>query len=555
VSNVSSWPLRRNIPEESGYGRWALAALLFAFFSCSPGSHAAADSSPRLQTAEAQVGNVNFPTNCSNAAQTTMERGLALLHSFEYERARQAFTSALRLDPHCALAYWGRSMALYESLWDFPSAETLASGRQDVEQAEKLAVPDARIRGYIEAAAAFYQRATVRPAARVEAYSAAMQRLYRAHPEDNEAGELYALSLVSLAQMGVEDLANRRKAIAILEPILEKYPQNPGAAHYLIHASDVRELAPEGLAAARAYARIAPNSAHALHMPSHIFRRLGMWKETIAGNLASAAAAAEASRAHHGQADYQFHAMDFLDYAYLQTGQETKARGLVVELRNVPQAGEADIIDAQNRFRARNALELHQWTEAASLAIPAERLEWQDYTYWARAIGAARDGDVQGARNDVEKLVEIAKLLKSAETQRQHGGMAPAGMAIDPTEAAGWLAYAEGQKDQAVALLGLAADHEDARDEEPFATPAREMLADLLLQLARPEEALAAYRKVLGNHPNRFDALLGAARAADSLGDHRAAADFYAQLIRNCPPGADRPELQSARRYLAAHPK
>jgi Tfp pilus assembly protein PilF len=483
-----------------------------------------------------------------------METGLALLHSFQYAEAEQAFANAAHDDPQCALAHWGKAMALYEPLWDFPQPQTLALGWQDVEQAQKIGGQDPRIRGYIEATSAFYQPNDRRPIARAQAYSSAMETLYRDQPKDNEAGELYALSLIALAQMGVDALANRRLAIAILNPIFAKYPENPGAAHYLIHATDVRELAPEGLLAAQVYARIAPDSAHALHMPSHIFRRLGMWKEMIASNVASAAAAEEATKTHRGDADYQLHAMDFLDYGYLQSGQEAKARRSVPALKNVARAQESDVLDAQSRFAARNAIELHRWKEAAALEVPNERPVWQDYTYWARAIGAARSGELQAARNDVQKLVEIARIVKTAESQQGSGGMAPSGMGIDPSEAAGWLAYAEGKADEALSILRAAAEREDARDDEPFATPAREMLADLLLELQRPADALAAYKEVLKNFPNRFNALYGAARAADALGDRSTAADFYSKLIRNCPANADRPELAAARKYVAAQP-
>jgi tetratricopeptide (TPR) repeat protein len=484
-----------------------------------------------------------------------MENGLALLHSFQYLEAERAFTDASRLDPQCALADWGKAMALYQQLWHFPNAATLRFGWQDIERAQKLAVKDSRIAGYIQAAAAFYQPATIKPSARVEAYSSAMEKLYREHPDDNEAGELYALSLISLAQMGVEDLPNRKKAIAILNPIFSKYPDNPGAAHYLIHACDLPALASEGLAAARAYAKIAPDSAHALHMPSHIFRRLGFWQEVIDSNIASAGAAAKATKEHRGDADYQFHAMDFLNYAYLQSGQEAKARMVVTQLKDIPGASEADIIDAQNRFTARNAIELHHWKEAATLEIPKERLALQDYTYCTRAIGAARSGDLRGAQADVQKLISIAESLK-AEEIRQHGSgdASPPAMAIDPREAEAWLAQAEGKSDKAIDLLRSAAEREEAHDDEPFATPAREMLADVLMDLKRPAEALTEYKEVLKNFPNRFNAVYGAARAADSLGDRRTAADFYNKLISICPLNADRPELQTAREYLAAHP-
>jgi Tetratricopeptide repeat len=481
-----------------------------------------------------------------------MEKGLALLHSFQYEEAEQAFADAARVDANCALAYWGKAMALYEPLWNFPNAKTLALGREDVTEAQKVAAKDSRVRGYVEAAAAFYQEAKLTPASRAGAYSAAMEKLYNEHPEDNEAGELYALSLIALAQMGVDDLPNRRKAIAILNPIFAKYPENPGAAHYLIHATDIRGLAPEGLAAAQVYAKIAPKSAHALHMPAHIFRRLGMWQEVIASNLASVAAAAQATKEHRGDADYQLHAMDFLNYAYLQDGEKTKAVALIAQLKDVPEAREPDIVDAQNQFAARNAMEMHLWKEAASLEIPKERLVWQDYTYWTRAIGAARSGDVEGSREGIQKLTQIAEMVKAAEIQQKQSGMAK-GMAIDPSEAEAWLAYAEGKPDEALRILRAAAEREDARDEEPFATPAREMLGDLLLELRRPEEALEAYKEVQKNYPNRFNALYGAARAAELLGDAGSAVDFYAKLIANCPADADRPELESARNYLRAH--
>ena len=533
-----------------------IAALIAVSLASLPSGNAAASPrgvAQRPGKREAHFGKVNFPTACSPPVQSAMEKGLALLHSFQYDEAEQAFASVARIDPRCSLAYWGKAMALYQQLWDFPNAKTLAEGWQDVEQARQLGVEDARIRGYIDATAAFYQPANLSPAARTQAYSAAMEKLYRDHPEDNEAGEFYALSLISLAQMRIQDLANRKKAIAILNPIFSRYPDNPGGAHYLIHASDVPELAADGLAAARVYAKIAPDSAHALHMPSHIFRRLGMWQETIDSNLASAAAAAEATKEYRGDASYQFHAMDFLDYAYLQSGQEAKARRLVAELKDVPQGGESNIIDEQNQFAARNAMELHRWKEAATLQIPNERLVWQNYTYWTRAIGAARSGDLQAARDAVKKLTEIVKL--SELPRKEESGMAmPASEGdIELSEAEAWLAHAEGKQDEAVATLRSAAEHEEARDAEPFAMSAREMLADLLLDLGRAAEALAEYKTVLKNYPNRFDALYGGARAADSSGGHGVAVEFYDKLISNCPPNADRPELQAARKYVAAH--
>ncbi|HEY6443596.1 MAG TPA: hypothetical protein VIY66_09675 [Candidatus Acidoferrales bacterium] len=497
------------------------------------------------------VGKVNFPTSCSAEAQASLEKGLALLHSFQYEESGQAFSEAVQRDGQCAMAYWGKAMALDHQLWDFPTPSTLAEGRKDIEHAQKLGPQTPREREYIAAAFTFYQdNPKLTHTARVQAYSTAMQKLHADNPQDVEAAAFYALSLVTLAQDGVDELANRRKAIAILNPLFEQQPNDPGLAHYLIHASDVPELAPEGLPAARAYAKIAPDSSHATHMPSHIFRRLGLWQEMINSNIAAMAVAAEATAQHRGDASYEFHAMDFLDYAYLQAGEESKARHLIEEAKAVPGAGAEQTADHQALYAAVNAIELHRWNEAASLEIPKERLTWQDTTYWARAIGAARSGDVNGAREDAQKLVEALKA--QAEHQKELGNQVP-GQSVEQREADGWLAYAEGKSDEAVADLRGAAEFEESDREDPVCVPAREMLADLMLELKRPKESLVEYQAVLKNYPNRFDALYGAARASEAAENSQQAREFYAQLVKISLPDADRPELRSAREFVAAN--
>ncbi len=499
-----------------------------------------------------QVGKVNFPDSCTPQVQSTIEKGVALLHSFQYEESEQVFTQASKADPHCAIAEWGKAMALDHQLWDFPSAATLAEGRKDVEAAQQNGAMTEREREYIAAAAAFYQDdPKLNHTARVQAYSSAMEKLYHDNPQDVEGGAFYALSLVSLAQDGVDDLANRRKAIAILNPLFAQQPDNPGVAHYLIHATDTPELAPQGLPAARVYAKIAPDSSHATHMPSHIFRRLGLWQEMIDSNHVSIVCAAAATQAHRGDASYQFHPMDFLDYAYLQSGQEWKARHLVDEVKSVPGAKPEDIADHQAMFAARNAIELRRWKEAASLAIPNERLIWQDTTYWARAIGAARSGDAKDARKDLKKLAEIIK--EREKHQKAQGYDVTAGESIDQREAEGWLAYARGKSDEAIEELRSAADREDSEDSDPFAGPAREMLADLLLEIKRPSEALTEYQAVLKDYPNRFDALYGAAHAAESAAKPQEAREYYSKLVAISAPAADRPELREAREYVAAN--
>src|SRR5882672_1327920 len=280
-----------------------------------------------------QLGTVVFPTSSSSTVQPTMERGVALLHSFQYEEAAQAFDEAAHRDTSCAMCHWGKAMTLYHQLWDWPTTNALKEGRRETARAQQLGAKTARERGYIAAAAAFFgaPRAATH-AGRIRAYSRQLATLHRRFPQDGEAAAFYALSLVALAGEHVDDLANLRQAISILDPLLRQQPNHPGAAHYLIHAADRPELAPLGLEAARTYASIAPHSSHALHMPSHIFVRLGMWEETIALNLRAAASGAHAAMEHRGDYTYQIHAMDYLRYAYLQRGMESKALALQNEL-------------------------------------------------------------------------------------------------------------------------------------------------------------------------------------------------------------------------------
>jgi tetratricopeptide (TPR) repeat protein len=507
-------------------------------------------SKPQPQPQQRQLGHVDFPNSCKAEAQPNLMTGLALLHSFQYRESESAFKAAADVDVNCAMAQWGKAMALYHQLWDFPQRGTLREGLASVEQAEKIGAPTPRERGYIAAAAAFYQGDTkLTHAQRTTAYSEALAQLHAQSPQDVEASAFYALSLVALAEEDVDDVANRKKAIGILEPLFREHPDNPGVAHYLIHATDKPQFASEGLAAARAYAKIAPDSSHALHMPSHIFTRLGLWQESIASNVAASAAAARASEMHQAESHYQTHAMDFLDYAYLQSGQEAKARALSTEEMSVPGSDEEERANHRAIIDVRNAMELHQWKEAASVEVPAVRSTWQDSTYWARAIGAARSGDVVAARSDVNKLGEI--VAQREGESKATGYDVSTEKATDLREAEGWLAYAQGDATRAVDLLRAAADREGAKGVDSTLMPAREMLGDLLMELKRPSEALGAYKAVLLEAPNRFDALLGAARASEATGDTHAARDFYSRLVEIAGPGADRPELKEARSNLA----
>ncbi len=498
-----------------------------------------------------QLGKVDFPTSCAADAQATIEKGVALLHSFQYKESEQTFTEAAARDPKCAIAHWGKAMALFYQLWEFPDDKKVKEGRRDIEKARKLHVANAREQGFLEAAAIFYQKKSkLTHTERIQAYSDSLERFYAQSSGDVEIGAFYALSLVSLSYVDEPNmLAHQKKAISVLQPLLQKYPDHPGVAHYLIHAADRPELASQGLEAARRYAAIAPDSAHALHMPSHIFVRLGLWQDSIASNVAANASGAHSAEMHLAESHYQTHALDFLSYSYLQSGQEAKAREVIEHTGHVVGASEEDIADHRAYLAARSALELHRWKEAAELPVPAIRREWLDTTYWAHAIGAARGGDVPAAESAVKELMQL--VAEREKRARKSGYGVSTEKATDLREAEAWLLFAKGKSEGALQELRAAADHQDKNGGDSVSIPAREMLADMLVELKRPADALAEYKTSLRNAPNRFDSLFGAARAAQASGDPSVAQSFYSKLTEICSPAADRPELAEAKTYLA----
>jgi len=538
-----------------------LPAIFLIFISTS--FVRAADRPVHARRARAQsngLGSVNFPISCAPAVQSTFNKGVALLHSFQYQEAEQTFTQVAQQDPTCAMAYWGKAMSLYHQLWDWPSADTLKQGLQDTIQAQKLRAQTDRERMYIVSAGVFFQdNANLSRASRVKAYSDWMNRIFTKYPDDVNAGAFYALSLITLQGKKADELANRKQAIDILDKLFAMAPNHPGVAHYLIHAADTPELASQGLVAARRYAKIAPDSSHALHMPSHIFVRLGLWQEAIQSNLAAEGAAAKATQAGQADASYQFHAMDFLDYAYLQSGQAAKARGLVDELKGVAGASAEDVADNQANFAARNVLELHQWKEATSLRVPELATQTQD-TFWVGAIGAARSGDVASAQDDIKKL-RAARVAEESGPWSEQTPMDAKSLAgqfpvapswtLHEAEAVAWLNYAQGKGAEAVKAMRAAVAQEATEGVDSLAMPAREMLGDMLMEMKKPREALVEYKAALEESPNRFDSLYGAAQAAQLSGNAKVARQYYAKLVAVCSAGADRPELEQARTELA----
>ena len=532
--------MRKQLRSNSAFG------LLFFILALQP----AALRADSLSAPPDQLGKVNFPTSCTAEVQPVIEKGVALLHSFQYTESEKTFADAAAREPKCAIAHWGKAMALFHQLWDFPNEKTLNEGRKDIEKAQKLHLNNPREQGLINSAAAFYQKKSrMTHAERTQAYSSALEKFHAQSPDDVEFSAFYALSLVSLADEDVDTTANLQKAISILDPLLQQHPDHPGVAHYLIHAADRPEFAAQGLEAARRYAAIAPDSAHALHMPSHIFVRLGLWQDSITSNIAATASAAHAAEMHLAEFHYQTHAIDFLSYSYLQSGQEAKARELIEHSNHVVGATDEDKADHRAYLAARTTLELHRWKEAAALPVPAIRKNWQDTTFWARAIGEARSGDVAGAESDIKELTQL--VADREERSKKRGYTVSTEKATDLREAEAWLAFAKGKSDEALQELRAGADRQDKDGGESVGIPAREMLADMLMELKRPAEALAEYKTVLKNSPNRFDGLLGAARSAQATGDTGGAQSFYAKLAQVCGAGADRPELAEAKTYLA----
>jgi hypothetical protein len=491
------------------------------------------------------LGEVRFSVSCSPEVQNSFNTAVALLHSFQYDEAGRAFSKIAKRDPRCAMAYWGQAMSLYQQLWDFPTAAQIKEGHEDIQRADHAGAKTGRERAYIAAAAAFYRNdSKLSHDARIEAYSRAMESLYKEYPGDVNAGAFYALSLVALSK--------NKQAITILDKLFAKYPDNPGVDHYLIHASDSPELAQYGLAAARNYAKIAPDSAHALHMPSHIFTRLGYWQDSIQSNLASAAAAKAATQSgRDNEWTYQVHALTFLEYAYLQSGQDAQAKHILDEILTVPGTSRTELAEDRVFLQRRYELEIHQWREGATLALPpgdndpGDRVE----VFWMRTIGAARSGDLTGARQDFRKL-KLAYLAMQSNMKR-HGYKSPQGESVGQMEAEAWLMDAGGHYAQSLKTMHAAVNKEGPNGVDILGMPAQEMMGDLLLEHHQDGEALTAYQAALKESPNRFDSLYGAARAAQFAGNSEQAQSHYSRLLNVCGPHADREELQQARVYLA----
>ena len=539
----------------------ALATLPLAARSAVP--HAAHDSTEHAQTFPGErLGKVSFAVSCSTKVRVPFTRGVALLHDFWYEEAQRQFEQIVKADPKCPMAHWGIAMSVFHQIWDRPDDDAVARGRLEMKAARSQAAATAREREYLAAISGFYQPDKGEYQPRIEAYAAAMAKLYADYPADTDAGAFYALSLLAAKAPDDASVTQERKAMAVLNPLFAKYPDHPGVVHYIIHACDTPLLAPDGLAAAKHYGAIAATAPHAVHMPGHIFARLGMWQADIDSNLGSVAASKAAEERHQSGAMDQFHSDDFLLYAFLQTGQEARAKDVLGDsaasltaFESMGDMGKRYMDGMFPYYRTKLPvffdLELRNWESAAALEPVAGALpETQTMTYWARTVAAGHLRRPQRARADLADYDSLVQKVR----QGRHAYFADSTASrIERGEMLGWIAFAEGAYADALTHMRECADLQDEVGQGEVDIPAREMLADMLLELQRPQEALVEYKQALISSPNRFNALYNAGLAAEAAGDTSLANAYYAALLKSTDGGAHsaRPEFDHVKAFMA----
>ena len=501
-----------------------------------------------------RLGKVSFPTSCDPKVQPLFERGVALLHSFWFGEGLKAFTAVTEQDPGCAMAYWGIALNRLLNPFNGEAGPTFVKqGQTAIEKARAIGAKTERERDYIDAAALLYTDAgTRRWTERAVAYEQAMARVVEKYPNDIEAKVFYALALNFAADLNDQTYAKPLKAAGLLEPLLPAHPDHPGVAHFLIHSYDFPPLAEKGLAAARRYASIAPSAAHALHMPSHIFTRVGAWEDSASTNVRS-----EQTARADSSGDEILHAIDYQVYAYLQMARDADAKKAID--RGMADAARFSFFRPAGPFGqaaapARYALERGEWKTAAQLSVRSTKFLHVDaITHFARALGAARAGDAAAAKPDLARLAELRDQLIAARNPYWAGQVE-----IQRLAASAWTALAEGQREEALKLMRQAADQESSSEKASISPgpilPARELLGDMLLELGRPALALKEYEASQQREPNRFRGWFGAATAAERAGERDKAKVYYAKLVEIARGGESRAELTRARRYLADSP-
>ncbi len=509
-----------------------------------------------------QFGSVNFDITGSGKTKTDFNLAIALLHSFEYDEAEKVFAKIIDATPACAMAYWGVAMCNFHALWTPPTGAELVKGSKAIAIAQSITGKTERETAYINALAAFYADwDKTDHHTRCINYEKAMGKIHDAYPEDKEAAIFYALALDAAAAPTDKTFANQKKAGALLNSLYPSSPNHPGIIHYIIHTYDYPGLADSALGAARRYAQVAPSSAHALHMPSHIFTRMGLWDECIKSNMVSVdAAKCYAEQAGiKGHWDEELHGLDYLVYAYLQKGDNKRAREQFNYLQSITNVQPANfkVAYAFAAIPSRIYLENRNWKEAANAKLspadfPWAKFPWQSaIIHFTRLMGAAHAGNndlAVAALNTLQQLHDTLEQQKDTYKANQ--------VAVQIKTGGAWIQYMSGQKQAALTEMTIAADMEDATEKHPVTPgevlPARELLADMLFDMGQYENALVAYEAVLQKSPGRFNAVYGAGRAADKLGNRQKAVLYYGQLLAlTDATNTDRPEIVSARKFLA----
>jgi hypothetical protein len=507
-----------------------------------------------------EFGTLESDLSCNASTRDDFNLGIKLLHSFEYDEAEKVFAGIIEEQPECAMAYWGVAMSNFHPLWTPPTEDELVKGTRAIEFAKKNSPGPGKETDYINAVASFYTDwKTLDHRTRTLNFEKAMEQLYSKYPDDNETAIFYALSMTAAADPADKTYSRQLKAGNILNDLHTKIPNHPGVVHYIIHTYDSPEMAGRGLEAARKYAALASSSAHALHMPSHIFTRLGLWDESIKTNIASVSSAkcyAESSGI-KGHWDEELHSLDYLMYAYLQNGQNTEAKKQWDYLKSI-KAVYPDNFKVSYSFAsipARYLLENKRWSEAAVLEphisnYSFEKFPWQkSIIHFTRLLGAVNTGNLEAAKTELKKLEEQQqKLLDQKDAYKANQ------VAIQAKMGEAWIRFREGKNTEALALMNQAVDMEDKTDKHPVTPgevlPARELLADMLLAMNQPAKALVVYEADLKKHPNRFNSVYGAGLSAERSGDLAKAKSYYDQLIKHSDPSADRPEITLAKKTL-----
>lgn len=511
-----------------------------------------------------ELGNADFKTSCKGPAKENFDLAIELLHSFEYNEAEKAFSKVIDQDPDCAMAYWGVAMCNNHPLWSPPNEAELKKGAKAIAIAQSISQKSKRESEYIDALALFYQdwNKTDHHTRSVR-YEKAMEKTYRDNPQDKEAAIFYALALDAAADPADQSFSNQIQAGAILNALYPGQPDHPGIVHYIIHTYDYPGIAIMALPAAQKYASIAPSSAHAQHMPSHIFTRLGMWDECIKSNLASVSFAKcyAGAAGINGTWDEELHGLDYLVYAYLQKGENKSAKEQCDYLKTIDVVSPVSFKDAYAfaAIPSRYVLENKLWNDAAALKIHPADFPWQKFP-WQRAIvnftrllGFVHTGKIDSAKSELKTLNALHDTLISQKDMYKANQVQ---IQISASEA--WILFAEGKKDDALKTITTAADNEDHTEKHPVTPceviPARELLGDMLLQMNKTQEAFVAYQADLVRHPNRFNGLYGAGLSAQKLHDLGKAVSYYKQLAKIADaPDSNRPELAAAKSFLKDH--